>query len=43
MELSWVGDFNEKMIAMHKAMGSVFGKKHLTMRYIFDGVMQKLG
>ena len=35
MELSWVGDFNEKMIALHAAMGSVFGKKHLTMRYIF--------
>lgn len=36
LELSWVGDFNEKMIAMHNAMGAVFGKKHLTMRYIFD-------
>lgn len=35
LELSWVGDFNEKMIAMHKAMGAVFGKKHLTMRCIF--------
>jgi hypothetical protein len=36
LELSWVGDFNEKMIAMHKAMGGIFGKKHLTMRYIFN-------
>jgi hypothetical protein len=35
LELSWVGDFNEKMIAMHNSMGAVFGKKHLTMRYIF--------
>ena len=35
LELSWVGDFNDKMIAMHAAMGSVFGKKHLTMRYLF--------
>jgi hypothetical protein len=35
LELSWVGDFNEKMLAMHAAMGVVFGKKHLTMRYIF--------
>ena len=35
LELSWVGDFNEKMIAMHAAMGSVFGKRHLTMRYVF--------
>jgi hypothetical protein len=35
MELSWVGDFNEKMIALHAAMGSEFAKKHLTMRYTF--------
>jgi len=35
LELSWVGDFNEKMIALHAAMGSVFGKKHLTMRCLF--------
>jgi hypothetical protein len=35
LELSWVGDFNEKMIAIHEAMGAVFAKKHLTMRYIF--------
>jgi len=36
LELSWVGDFNDKMIAMHNAMGAVFGKKHLTMRYLFS-------
>jgi hypothetical protein len=35
MELSWVGDFNDKMLALHEAMGGVFGKKHATMRYIF--------
>ena len=35
LELSWVGDFNKKMIAVHHAMGAVFGKKHLTMHYIF--------
>lgn len=29
-ELSWVGDFNEKMIAIHKALGAVPGKKHIT-------------
>lgn len=37
LELSWVGDFNEKMIAIHAATGSEFGKKHLTMRYVFGG------
>ncbi|MBS1525131.1 MAG: GNAT family N-acetyltransferase [Bacteroidetes bacterium] len=36
LELSWVGDFNDKMIALHHNMGGVFGKKHLTMRCIFD-------
>ncbi|OOQ59681.1 N-acetyltransferase [Mucilaginibacter pedocola] len=35
LELSWVGDFNEKMIAMHAAVGATFGKRHLTMRCIF--------
>ncbi|MBS7563437.1 GNAT family N-acetyltransferase [Mucilaginibacter sp. Bleaf8] len=35
MELSWVGDFNDKMLALHEAMGGTFGKKHATMRYIF--------
>lgn len=36
MELSWVGDFNPKMKALHDAVGSVFGKKHVTYRYLFD-------
>jgi hypothetical protein len=35
LELSWVGDFNEKMLAIHTAVGATFGKKHLTMRYVF--------
>lgn len=35
LELSWVGDFNEKMLAIHEATGAKFGKKHLTMKKIF--------
>lgn len=35
LELSWVGDFNEKMIAIHQATGATFGKRHLTMRKVF--------
>ena len=35
LELSWVGDFNEKMMALHNAMEAKFGKRHLTMRCIF--------
>ncbi len=36
MELSWVGDFNPKMKALHESLGAEFGKKHITYRYIFD-------
>lgn len=36
MELSWVGDFNPKMRALQEAMESVFGKRHITYRYLFD-------
>ncbi|RYY37164.1 MAG: GNAT family N-acetyltransferase [Sphingobacteriaceae bacterium] len=35
LELSWVGDFNDKMMAIHHAVGATFAKRHLTMRYIF--------
>ena len=35
LELSWVGDFNDKMMALHHSMGAVFANRHLTMRYIF--------
>jgi len=36
MELSWVGDFNPKMRAVHDSMGACFGKLHITYRCIFD-------
>lgn len=35
LELSWVGDFNSKMIALHEATGATFAKKHITYRIIF--------
>lgn len=35
LELSWVGDFNAKMLALHEAMHVEFGKRHVTMRCIF--------
>lgn len=35
VELSWVGDFNPKMEALHKAVGGKFGKKHITYRKLF--------
>ena len=36
MEMSWVGDFNPKMIAMFKSFGAAHKLTHLTLRYLFD-------
>jgi hypothetical protein len=36
VELSWVGDFNPKMVAIYISVGGVPAKTHLTMRYLFD-------
>ena len=36
LELSWVGDFNPKMISIYKALGATQAKKHITYRYLFD-------
>ena len=36
IELSWVGDFNPKMEALHKAVGARFAKRHVTYRKFFD-------
>jgi len=30
IELSWVGDFNDKMLAIHKGLGAEPSKKHFT-------------
>lgn len=36
VELAWVGDFNNKMIALHEATGAQKDKVHRTYRYIFS-------
>jgi len=36
IELSWVGDFNPKMIALFNSVGSKHAKTHETLRYLFD-------
>jgi len=36
VELSWVGDFNPKMRALHESVGAVFGKRHITYRKLFS-------
>jgi len=35
VELAWVGDFNPKMMALHKATGARLEKVHRTYRYVF--------
>jgi hypothetical protein len=36
IDLSWVGDFNPKMMAIVKRAGGWYGNTHLTYRYLFD-------
>ncbi len=35
LELSWVGDFNDKMLSVHQNIGGVFSKKHATYYFTF--------
>lgn len=36
LELSWVGDFNPKMIAIYEALGAKRAKTHCTYRYMIN-------
>ena len=36
VELSWVGDFNPKMEALHASVGGKFAKRHITYRKLFS-------
>ena len=36
IELSWVGDYNPKMISLYESVGSVKAKTHHTYRYMLD-------
>jgi hypothetical protein len=36
LELSWVGDFNPKMIAIYEAIGAKKAKTHITYRYMIN-------
>jgi GNAT superfamily N-acetyltransferase len=39
LELSWVGDFNPKMISIYEAIGARKAKTHLTLRYMIDDTL----
>ena len=36
LELSWVGDFNPRMIAIYEALGAQKAKTHITYRYMIN-------
>lgn len=36
LELSWVGDFNPKMISIYEALGAARAKTHITYRYMIN-------
>ncbi len=36
LELSWVGDFNHRMIAIYEALGAKQAKVHITYRYLIN-------
>jgi len=36
LELSWVGDFNPKMISIYEALGATRAKTHITFRYMLN-------
>ena len=40
LELSWVGDFNPKMIAIYEALGAEKAKTHYTYRYLINKKLQ---
>lgn len=40
LELSWVGDFNSKMIAIYEALGAQKAKTHLTYRFMINKNIQ---
>jgi len=41
-ELSWVGSFNPKMLALHRASGATHGKTHITYRYHLSNKTKKI-
>jgi len=40
LELSWVGDFNPKMRALHESVGATFAKRHITYRKVFSETIE---
>jgi len=40
LELSWVGDYNPKMIAIYEALGASKAKMHITYRYMINDKLQ---
>jgi hypothetical protein len=42
LELSWIGDYNPKMMATYEALGAKRVKIHITYRYLINDKLQFL-
>jgi hypothetical protein len=40
LELSWVGDFNPKMIAIYEAIGATKARTHITYRHMINDKLE---
>ena len=40
LELSWVGDYNPKMLAIYEALGATKAKTHITYRYMINNKLK---
>lgn len=40
LELSWVGDYNPKMLAIYEALGAKKAKTHITYRYLINNELK---
>jgi hypothetical protein len=40
LELSWVGDYNPKMLAIYEALGAQKAKTHITFRYLINNNLE---
>jgi hypothetical protein len=40
LELSWVGDYNPRMLAIYEALGATKAKTHITFRYLINSNLQ---
>jgi hypothetical protein len=40
LELSWVGDYNPRMLATYEALGAKRAKTHITYRFLINSTLK---